>query len=325
MHQYEALSAITDVLLDDSTGPDRLHEALDHYRDILLSASGIDLGEEDSLGYLDTGAGVAIGPTWAALCVDDQLRTKRFVSGLHRAISDVAARRADGPVHVLYAGTGPFATLAVPLMTRFTPEELQFTCLEITDGSYRAVQQLFSKLGVQDYIRELIQTDAATYRIDDTLPVDILLSETMQYCLREEMQVPIMLNLMAQLPPDVIMIPERITLLLASLEDDEGQAVDTELGTIFTLDRGSLRDYRPQRDTTDFPTVHLTVPVTAADTGPLAIRTLIEVYAGYGLTDYESGLTIPSIIGDCSCEGDPAYAMEFTYQLHPSPGLLVGP
>ena len=325
MRHYDALAAITDVLLDEATGPDRLHDALDHYRDILLSASGIDLGEEDSLAYLDTGAGVAIGPTWAALCVDDQLRTKRFVSGLHRAIQDVAARRTDGPVHVLYAGTGPFATLAIPLMTRFTPQELQFTCLEITDGSYRAVRRLFSELGVQAYVRNTIQTDAATYRIDEALPVDILLSETMQYCLREEMQVPIMLNLMAQLPPDTIMIPERITLLLASLADDEEQAIDTELGTVFTLDRESLRNYRPQLGTTDFPTVHLAVPVTTADTGPLAIRTLIQVYAGYGLTDYESGLTIPNIIGDCSCAGDPGYAMEFTYQLHPSPGLLVGP
>ena len=324
MHQVEALSSITDTLLDDDTGPELLRDALDHYRDILLTASGIDLGSEESVGHTDTGQGVAIGATWAALCVDDLVRTKRFVSGLYRAVTDVAHRR-PGPVHVLYAGTGPFATLALPLMTRFTPDQLQFTCLEINDNSYLAVRQLFNRLGVEDYIAEVTLADAAAYRIDSALPVDIMLSETMQYCLTEEMQVPIALNLMAQLPPETIMIPERITLLLATLEDDFDQAVHTDLGTIFTVDRASLTGYRPRPSTTDFPTVHLSVPLATVDTGPLAIRTLIDVYGGYGLTDYESGLTIPNIIGDCSCIGDPGYDMEFTYHLHPTPYLEVGP
>ncbi|MCP9234947.1 hypothetical protein [Lewinella sp. JB7] len=324
MHQYEALASITDALLDDTTGPELLRETIDRYRDLLLTASGIDLGEDESIGHFNTGTGVAIGATWAALCVDDLIRTQRFVSGLYRAVRDVAARRS-GPVHVLYAGTGPFGTLAVPLMTRFTPEELQFTCLEITGPSYRAVRQLFTNLDVNAYIVGVIQTDASTYRIGESPAVDIMLSETMQYCLIDEMQVPIALNLMAQLPPEVIMIPERITLRLAALTDDAEQTVATDLGEILTVDRATLHAYRPGPNTTDWPTVRLTVPslLPGQESGPLAIRTLIEVYGGYGLTDYESGLTIPKIIDDYPDATNPLEAIDFTYQLHPSPLLWM--
>jgi hypothetical protein len=121
MLQSKDLAHILDVLLDNDTGGELLSETLDLYRDILLTASGIDLGGELEMGCIHTGAGVAIGTTWAALCIDDVLRTKRFVSGLYHAIKTVADRRA-GPVHVLYAGTGPWATLVLPLTSRFSPE-----------------------------------------------------------------------------------------------------------------------------------------------------------------------------------------------------------
>ena len=323
MTRHEVLASVTDVLLDDATGSELLTETIDLYRDFLLTASGIDLGDESCIDHYDTGTGVAIGATWAALCVDDMVRTKRFVSGLHRAVADVAARR-PGPVHVLYAGTGPFATLALPLMTRYTAEQLQFTCLEITDASYLAVQRVFKHLDLEAYVREVVQTDASTYVIDSELPVDIMLSETMQYCLIDEMQVPIALNLMAQLPPEVIMLPERITLMLGVLEDTREQAVAADLGTIFTVDRASLAAYRPARAGGDFPTRRLSVPpANGLAYGPLAIRTAVEVYAGYGLTDYESGLTIPRIIGDYPSPAHPLEAIDFTYQLDPSPLLWM--
>ncbi|MBB4079865.1 hypothetical protein GGR28_002492 [Lewinella aquimaris] len=324
MHQYKALASITDVLLDDATGPELLRETIDEYRDLLLTASGIDLGGAEAIDHFNTGTGVAIGATWAALCVDDLIRTQRFVSGLYRAVQDVIVRRS-GPVHVLYAGTGPFATLALPLMTRFTPEQLQFTCLEITDASFLAVRQLFSALDLERYVIDVIQTDASTFRIAGELPVDIMLSETMQYCLIDEMQVPIALNLMAQLPPETIMIPERITLRLAVLEDTKDQPVATDLGTIFTVDRASLQAYRAEPESTDWPTVRLPVPMLPPSSrpGPLAIRTLIDVYGSIGLTDYESGLTIPKIIDDYPDELNPLEAIDFTYQLTPSPLLWM--
>lgn len=321
MPQHKELAHITDVLLDDNTGATLLEETLELYRDILLTASGIDLGGEVEMDCLHTGAGVAIGTTWAALCIDDLLRTKRFVSGLFQAVSTVAARR-PGPVHVLYAGTGPWATLIMPLTTRFTPEQLRITCIEINDGSFASVKRTFASLGLGAYVEEFIQTDAATHVIAGKLPVDVMLSETMQFCLIDEMQVPIVLNLMRQLPDEAIMIPERITLHLGVLEDENNKRVDRDLGTIFTLDRACLQAYAPVRGSLDFPTLRQLVPASVADyEGPLAILTTIGVFGNQELTHYESGLTWPQIIGDYPTEDNPLLAIDFTYHLEPSPLL----
>lgn len=329
MTRLQILASITDVLLDDVTTQAQLAETIDEYRDLLLTASGVDLGEAESVGHYNTGKGVAIGATWAALCVDDTIRTKRFVSGLHQAVTEVLATKPAGePVHVLYAGTGPFATLALPLMTRFTPAQLQFTGIEITDASFIAVKRLLTELGLQDYVREMIQTDAATCRIDRLLPIDIMLSETMQYCLIDEMQVPIALNLMAQLPAKTIMIPACITLRLGVL-DTRGEEVVDDLGEIFRVDKASLAAFRPTSTEPDFPVVRLSIPphvLTGLRTealGPLAICTLIDVYGDHGLTHYESGLTIPSVIGEYPTVGDPLDAIDFSYQVDPSPLLWM--
>ncbi|TXF87878.1 hypothetical protein FUA23_17110 [Neolewinella aurantiaca] len=321
MPHSKDLAHILDVLLDGGTEEELLSETLDLYQDILLSVSGIDLGGEAELGCLHTGAGVAIGTTWAALCIDDLLRTKRFVTGLFHAVRAKAERRA-GPVHILYAGTGPWATLALPLTSRFSPDELRLTLIEINDRSYNGVQRTIRNLGLEAYVEEYIQTDAATHVIAGKLPVDVMLSETMQYCLIDEMQVPIVLNLMAQLPEDAIMIPERVTLHLGVLNDDPAQLVNRSLGSIFTLDRESLKAYAPKAGTLDFPTFRQLIPALGTDAyGPLAILTTIDVFGPHGLTHYESGLTQPQIIGDYPDAQNPLSAIDFTYHLKPSPLL----
>lgn len=329
MTKFATLAYITGVLLDDATSPELLRETLDIYRDLLLTASDLDLGGEDSLDHLDTGKGVAIGATWAALCVDDLIRTKRFVAGLYQAVREISAQRL-GPVHVFYAGTGPFATLALPLMTRFTAEQLQFTCLEINPVSFHAVQETFGYFGFGEFVREVVQTDASTYCLDRHLPIDIMLSETMQYCLLEEMQVPIALNLMGQLPASTIMIPERITLSLCEVEDTADQPVTADLGVIFCADKKSLREYGAHGMGIDFPTTRFEIwPGFTTAVQPLskllAIRTHIHIYGDHRLADYESGLTIPSIIGRFPEDDvdEQVEAIDFTYRLSPSPQLNV--
>ena len=328
MTKYQTLAHITDVLLDPTPSPTLLRDAIESYRDLLLTASDIDLGEAASVGHLDTGKGVAIGATWAALCVDDLIRTQRFVAGLYQAVRKLAARR-PGPVHVIYAGTGPFATLALPLMTRFTPVELQFTCIEINAGSKQAAEQVLKYLDFDGFVSDFVEADAATYVIDAAArPVDIVLSETMQYCLIDEMQVPITLNLMGQLPPETILIPEQIRLSLVVL-DTAGDRTVQDLGPIFTVDKQSLLTHQAGGKDADFPTVRLTVPPHQSllkptpATGPLAIRTGITVYGQHVLYDYDSGLTIPKVIGEYPDSRDPLEAIDFTYQLLPSPLLWM--
>jgi hypothetical protein len=215
-------------------------------------------------------------------------------------------------------------------MTRFTAERLQFTCLEINPVSFHAVQETFGHFGFGEFVREIIQTDAAAYRVDRHLPIDIMLSETMQYCLLEEMQVPIALNLMGQLPASTLMIPERITLSLCEVGNTADQPVTADLGVIFRVDKKSLSEYGAHGMGIDFPTTRLEIwPGFTTAVQPLskllAIRTHIQIYGDYRLTDYESGLTIPSIIGKFPEEGENEWveAIDFTYQLAPSPLLNI--
>jgi hypothetical protein len=321
MPHHQSLADIADVLLDEQTRGELLSETLDQYRDILLTASGIDLGGDEEMDCVHTGAGVAIGTTWAALCIDDLLRTKRFVSGLYQAVVSMKERR-PGPVHILYAGTGPWATLFLPLTSRFSAQELRVTCIEINDGSYASVQRTFDHLGLNDYVEAFIQTDAATHVIAGDVPVDIMLTETMQYCLIDEMQVPIALNLMGQLKEDVIMVPERITVSLGVLEDETNRFVRSDLGPVFTLDKATLKAYLPGTKNLDFPTFRLPVPLPGkTPEGPLALLTTIEVFGGQNLTHYESGLTFPQIIGQYPTTDNPLTAIDFTYQLEPTPLL----
>ena len=328
MTRHHTLALIADVLLDPATPPTLLRDTIESYRDLLLTASGIDLGEASSVDHVNTGRGVAIGLTWAALCVDDLIRTQRFVAGLYQAVREVAARQ-PGPVHVLYAGTGPFATLALPLMTRFTPSKLQFTCIEINAGSKQAAEQVFNYLDFDAFVIDFVEADAATYVIDAAArPVDIVLSETMQYCLIDEMQVPITLNLMSQLPPETILIPEQIRLSLVVL-NTEGDKIAQELGSILIVDKQSLLSHQTGGKDADFPTVRLTVPphrsllTPTPASGPLAIRTGVTVYGQHMLYDYDSGLTIPKIIGEYPDSSDPLEAIDFTYQLLPAPLLWM--
>ena len=47
------------------------------------------------------------------MCVDDIMRTRRFVRGVYHAMADMLNAR-EGKINLLYAGTGPFAMLVLP-------------------------------------------------------------------------------------------------------------------------------------------------------------------------------------------------------------------
>src|SRR5690606_21544916 len=138
--------------------------------------------------HLSTDFGNAIGPLWAALCIKEIFRTQRFIQAAHQAIQDKLAKK-EGPVQVIYAGTGPFATLALPLMSQYTPEEVQFTLLEINPISFDKMQQTINSFGFEDYVYAAVCANACTWRIPPDLSADIVLSETMYNGLYKEPQV----------------------------------------------------------------------------------------------------------------------------------------
>lgn len=117
------LRDITSVLLADELDFADLHQAIQDFRVFLLDLTQLSLEGDHLRNDVHSSGGIAIGTEWAARCIDDMLRTKRFVKGLAEAIDDQLSR-GKKPVELLYAGSGPFATLALPLLTIYAPEEL---------------------------------------------------------------------------------------------------------------------------------------------------------------------------------------------------------
>jgi hypothetical protein len=280
------LRAFADVILADDFHPGELRHTLRAFETWLIRLSELDIDSEICRSNIETAHGIALAPTWAALCVEDSARTRAFVRGTfqavqkHRSLADQATRQTsladqatrqtsladqatrqtsladqatrqtsahgDRPVHVLYAGCGPFATLVLPLLAYFSEQQLRLSLIDINPISVACVQRLFARLNLQGYLEDVLLADAMSMKLAKPQEIDIVLSETMQRALKNECQVQIMSNLMTQLPEHVLMLPERITLTLAQidlskpLEAGNGKRPFETLGTLFELTKATI-------------------------------------------------------------------------------------
>ncbi|MHA3789406.1 SAM-dependent methyltransferase [Flavobacterium hauense] len=156
--------------------------------------------------------GVALSSSGAADCVDDYLRTVYFIKGVHKALTKLCNDFPDRSINILYAGCGPYATLILPLLPLFDKGRINAILLDINASSIESVHNLISVIGLDDYQLQLIETDAITYRTPNDFIIDLAISETMHYGLTREPQVAIVKNIVPQLPPHGILIPEAISI-----------------------------------------------------------------------------------------------------------------
>ena len=162
-----------------------------------------------------TSGGIALSSFDAALCLDDYIRTTRFLKGVYAAIQDLFQQFPEQKIHVLYAGCGPYATLMLPLLPLFQPEQLEVILLDINEESISSVKLLIDAMGLEDYPLTVMQADAIQYQKPSSWTLHLLVTETMFHALIREPQVSITTNLAAQLEPDGILIPEAIHIDLA--------------------------------------------------------------------------------------------------------------
>jgi hypothetical protein len=336
------LKEITACLLESESNVDCLRAATELHATFSGIVKVNDEPGSNDLVETHLGNGKALSPVGAARCILDYMRTRSFLRGVRDAILESLQRFPGEIIHVLYAGCGPFATLALPLTTYFSSEQVQFTLLDIHQRSLDSARQIVESLGVSSYIRGYVRTDAAVYRDASASPPHIVLTETMQRCLENEPQVAITRNLVPTLREGGVLVPQKVT-LTACLTDlrkefdpipsdnSNSNTARTErtrigLGKLFELTAESAR--RPWRSSVTnsdeqalcSSPVRICIPEIPDDTYELMILTDITVLGTVVLSDYESGISYPTVLKDLGRirSGD---QLESQYFVGVKPGL----
>jgi len=209
----ERLSQYSIDILNPENFHDKLAPAVMGYADLLFEE--FDVNSSAGREHIQTLNGNAIGTFWAAKCIREIFRTQRFSRALYSSVLGAIGQNKR-PIHVLYAGTGPFAALALPIMMMLKPENVQFTFLEINRESIEILEQVIDLFDLHAYVKNIHQCDASLWDVPSS-GIDIVISETMSRALIAEPQVAIMLNLASQLPKEVIFLPEEIKVSLCKL------------------------------------------------------------------------------------------------------------
>ena len=244
-------------------------------------------------------SGLAISPADAASCMRDARRTAVFLRGVLAAIREAQRRFPGERLNAVYAGTGPLATMAVPLLPVLSPEEIRFAFIDIHAEASESVEEVLKRFGFEEFVLEIRACDATTYRC--AYPMHIAIAETMQRSLAVEPQVAVMRNLAAQLAPGGLLVPERITLNLG-FADPEALSTSpiVPLGTIDDLSAAVFR-----------------LPVLPRQYRAVCIADIVT-FGRHRLRAFESGLTYPEVFWDLAASGQ---EVTFRYEEGACPGL----
>jgi predicted RNA methylase len=329
MNKQEELIRITSEFLDDHLDYYKLQNAAKEYKTLLNELSDQDFDNENGRNDIHFDNGKALGTLWAALCIDDIIRTRQFMRGVDKAIKEKLSNNAS--LHILYAGTGPFATLLLPFILRYTNKQIKYTLLEINPLSFNALQKVFSKLGLENKNIHLVNEDATKYQIVGQLP-DIIISETMQNALAKEQQVPIYLNLMEQSKEDTLFIPEKIKISIG-LKKEEISIEELEekhyhkVEEVFELSNETLIYTRQTESKTTeeivFPKVKTILQKESViGFNQIVFITEIDVYKDVKIKINESGLTTPIIIENISDAFTNTITINTQYKIGLEPKLV---
>ncbi|WP_406823602.1 methyltransferase domain-containing protein [Pedobacter sp. KACC 23697] len=310
----ESISAATDTLLFEDN---YLHikNAIDQLHLLFAGVTGVNAGNiTDQDIHLPSGK--AVSTIKAAHCLKELERTRRFIRGIYHAIKHLLDTIPAHTINILYAGCGPYATLLTPLTSQFTSAQINFILLDINRDSLDAAKMMYEQLSLSGYVIDYVCTDATTYKFPDGICIDMVISETMLNALRKEPQLAIMNNLIPQMRPEAIFIPEEITV----------EAVLTQWKEEYNS--FTIKDYQPKRINLgevycarrEFKLPQpVVIQVPASEThNRLDLFTEITVFGKEVLTTYTCSLTMPFAV--CKLENnreDMKVTFEYVMSDHP--------
>ena len=308
---------------------DRIHELFSE----IVIVSGFD-GHEDWQNDVQASSGMAISVNEAARCLLDYRRTGQFLRGFHKAILEAQRRFPGETIEVLYAGCGPYAPFFTLVAPMFPPGTVQFTLVEINETSLSIARKLIGEMELDVYLRECLQSDATLLKVPDPGRFHILFTETMDTALEREPIVPILLNLIPQLRPDVMILPRNVLVEAVFFrEKDLSRGLDglwdlsnkdqgSSLGIVMELDE-ALHTYlsMPAPEDNIFHEIQLKLP-DPEWREYFALFTTIEIWDGIFLYKNESEITDVRVrkVDDLP----PCEYINFEYALVEEPMLTFG-
>ena len=320
------LKKITEILLADELNYMAVRDACKQLLAFFFHITDFDETADVNNEHMQSVAGQAVSPQSAAVCIRDFMRTRVFMRGLKEAISNRLQADPEKAVTVLYAGTGPFATLLLPLVTVFEATQLQMLLLDINPASIAYLNRIIAYFKLEPYVLQVVETDAVTYNIPSQLQPGIILSETMMPSLKTEPQVSIVANLVSQCPGATV-IPELIEIsavLYNSRIFDEKRHI--HLDTIFTFTKESALQMATAQQTgaVVFPVTRLKIEKPAEPHySRLALLTYIEVFGKHCLALNDSSLTLPEFVYNLKTITTWPAVFNLWYRIFPVPGFSI--
>ncbi|WP_428743661.1 phytanoyl-CoA dioxygenase [Tenacibaculum sp.] len=309
------------MLLESTTQQTEVESLINEihsYFQELTQLTGFD-NDIEHLAAVTTAKGKALGLNHAAQCLLDYKRTVKFLKAIVTAIKDKLQSHPNEIIHVFYAGCGPYAPFVTLIAPLFSPEEVQFSLLEINDKSLEYAKNLIQKLELTNYITNYYTADAVTFKIPEAEKYHILFSETLDALLYRECYVPIVFNLLPQLSEEVTLIPENVLvkMSLSANSTTNSEHTSKEIDTIVDVRKAILSNTAKNSVPSQLSDKEVVIkPLNIEQYNYLVLDTLVHVYEDIWLTKNESSLTIPLEMG---IEHPFLFSsIIFTYQMEPS-------
>ncbi|NNE99553.1 MAG: hypothetical protein HKN25_11090 [Pyrinomonadaceae bacterium] len=267
-------------------------------------------------------SGAALSPWKAASVVDDRIRTAAFIRGCIKAIEFALDKNPKRPLHLVEAGCGPLGALVIPLLARFSSDELEVSVIDLHQESIDSFCRLIEAVGLSDRIRQAVCGDATQVRLDSDF--DLALSETMCAALTTEPQVSIARAFVRE-NPETTLLPEsiRVNLTLmnwaAELEEFPHKVLDRiEIGQIFELNRKSALELEEIDGC--LPAARLTIPEHDPVFLP-SVTTEVEIFNGVVLSNYDSEISAPMQLPVNPKDLKPGDEIQFRYRMGDTPWI----
>lgn len=332
------LQTITQHILN-STGQEQEIEATKLLNDFYLKLTPEKKHHKTELTEGKLEGGLALSPHHAALCLEDYIRTARFIKGVDQACKDLVKQFPDQTINVLYAGCGPYGTIFLPLLSLYDSKVFDVTLLDYSSYSIKQVEQLISKIKMDDFQIKTQVGDAIKYTYDTEKNLHLLITETMFQGLLREPQVAVTANLAPQICTGGILIPEEIEIYLCSGKYDQvpfiqpdmtyrneidKQPLNLGLGQVMKISLENNHNQTLQNGLAEIVSPIFDVEENSIEFPDFYIQTTVKVYQNQQIFPGESLITNAYCVGNYDMLNESkCFQLKYNFKQTPEWKMLV--